>query len=358
MADIVERHDSRGGSFGEDTAEYELKFGVMFEDDDLNTRALVEATIPPTFRNLQLRTYKIDPVGGGVWNVSAKYEYKSLLSFEFDTTGGKQKIKQCFNATSYVPSGKPITDFKRAINVQKDGKVEGVEIHIPKFSFCVKRLVPHPLPQSLQDAIRGNNAIVNDSIVTVNIQGVTYTLQVGELIFTGATGGYHGGKYWDITLKFEVSDNEDNLTVGDITGIVKAGWDYLSVIYREAVDPTSHTKVMVPVQVDVCEVYDRGNLNLLLGNPPPPTNLTATVPGAGFVANLTWTASYGATSYNIYRGNATGTAMNAPPLVAGIIGTAYSDTTIGFADTKYYQVTAVAGGNESGPSDEARATNA
>jgi hypothetical protein len=85
--------------------------------------------------------------------------------------------------------------------------------------------------------------------------------------------------------------------------------------------------------------------------PAPPTNLSATATTATSVS-LTWTASSGATSYNVYR--ATGTsppAANATPRATGVTGTSFTDNTVAASTTYTYQVTAVNAAGESGRSN-------
>lgn len=68
---------------------------------------------------------------------------------------------------------------------------------------------------------------------------------------------------------------------------------------------------------------------------------------------LNWTASTGATSYNVKRGTAAGSETS---LATGVSGTTYVDS-VGVAGTKYfYVVTAVNAFGESAPSNETSAT--
>ena len=93
----------------------------------------------------------------------------------------------------------------------------------------------------------------------------------------------------------------------------------------------------------------------------PPTGLTP-MPGNGQVA-LTWTASAGAASYNIYRGTASG-GESATPIQTGVTTTSYTDMGLNNGTTYYYQITAVDPssvsppnpGGESARSSEAFAT--
>ena len=85
--------------------------------------------------------------------------------------------------------------------------------------------------------------------------------------------------------------------------------------------------------------------------PASPTNLSATA--GNQQASLTWTASGGATSYNVKRGTASGgpyTTVGSPA------GTTYADTSLTNATPYYYVVTAVNAMGESGNSNQATAT--
>ncbi|HZJ54372.1 MAG TPA: fibronectin type III domain-containing protein [Myxococcaceae bacterium] len=85
--------------------------------------------------------------------------------------------------------------------------------------------------------------------------------------------------------------------------------------------------------------------------PQPPTGLTAT-PGNAQVS-LSWTASSGATSYNVKRATVSGgpyTTINSPGT------TSYTDTGLTNGTTYFYVVTAVNASGESGNSSQASAT--
>ena len=74
---------------------------------------------------------------------------------------------------------------------------------------------------------------------------------------------------------------------------------------------------------------------------------------SGHSITLTWTASAGATSYNVKRSTSSGTEAN---LATGIVPTTYVDAS-GVAGTKYfYVVTAVNQFGESASSNEVSAT--
>ncbi|MGO8670174.1 MAG: glycosyl hydrolase, partial [Capsulimonadaceae bacterium] len=89
------------------------------------------------------------------------------------------------------------------------------------------------------------------------------------------------------------------------------------------------------------------------GVPPAPTGLGAT-PGNAQVA-LSWTASTGATSYNVYRGTASG-GESAASVATGITTTSYTNTGLTNGTPYYYKVAALDASGTSAQSNEASAT--
>ena len=87
--------------------------------------------------------------------------------------------------------------------------------------------------------------------------------------------------------------------------------------------------------------------------PAAPTGLTAT--GADTQVALSWTASVGAVSYNIYRSTTSGGEVKIATTPATITTTSAIDTGLTNGTTYYYKVTAVNSAGESARSTEASA---
>ena len=90
------------------------------------------------------------------------------------------------------------------------------------------------------------------------------------------------------------------------------------------------------------------------GTPVPtaPTGLSASA-GSSSIA-LTWTASSGAASYNVFRGTTSG-GEAAQALVTGLTGTSYADSSVNAGTTYYYKVSANNASGASPQSNEASA---
>ncbi len=85
--------------------------------------------------------------------------------------------------------------------------------------------------------------------------------------------------------------------------------------------------------------------------PPAPTGLIAIA--GNMQVSLSWTASAGATSYNVYRGTSSGGESSTA--VGMTTGTAYTDSGLSNGVTYYYEVAAVDGMGTSARSNEAAA---
>jgi fibronectin type 3 domain-containing protein len=89
------------------------------------------------------------------------------------------------------------------------------------------------------------------------------------------------------------------------------------------------------------------------GPPAAPAGLTATAGNASVA--LAWTAPGGATSYNVYRGSASG-GEGATAISSGVTTASYADTGLTNNTTYYYKVSAVDAGGTSPQSGEVSAT--
>lgn len=83
-----------------------------------------------------------------------------------------------------------------------------------------------------------------------------------------------------------------------------------------------------------------------------PTGVQAN--GGGNSVNLNWSASTGASSYNIYRGTVAGGEASTP-VASHVTGVSFADTGLTAGQTYYYVVTAVDGGGEGPRSTEVSA---
>jgi hypothetical protein len=184
-----------------------------------------------------------------------------FFQLSFDISGQNQRItcsRQTINKYKSPATGVVQRDFKGAINVSQDGTIDGTEILIPAVSYTAKQIYG---PGQITRAFVRNLA----SIVGSVNDGIYQGYQPGELLLTSVTGVPRSDLAYDLTFKFGVSLNEDSLTVGDITGIQKDGWDYLWVYYESKSYGADGVTVFnkVPINAFVERVYRRNNYSTL-----------------------------------------------------------------------------------------------
>lgn len=238
--------------------------------------------IPLLFNGSVLQNYTATPQGNGVWLVEANYEAKlrtattdstgsnlgssqtggQTLSgmageypmYEFDTTGGTKHITQSLSTVNkYAPAGKTAPDMKGAIGVTQDS-VEGVDIVVPSCRFSETHY------KTLAEVTKTYINTLIDKTGTVN--NATFRGRAaGEVLFKGCTGRLKNYDSWELTYHFEVSKNDTNITVGDITVSTKKGWNYLWILYGTSTDQNRIVKQ--PVAAYVEEVYSSSAFSTL-----------------------------------------------------------------------------------------------
>lgn len=257
---MVEKPESRRWSTGEQDS-MEMLFTLIGTASDTAALTHVEAETPLTYEGMIRQGIHLDPewtdevTDAGQWTVTVRYGlYES--TFTFDTTGGSQHITQGLGTIgAYAPSGKTAPNFGGAIGVTNDN-VEGVDITVPVYSFSETHYLPDEVvtPAYKATLFFLTGRVNND---------VWKGFQAGEVLFLGASGSKRGGDNWEMSYRFASSPNVVDLTIGEITGIAKMGWDYLWVRYEDAEDATAKTLVKKPAAVYVERVYEWGDFSLL-----------------------------------------------------------------------------------------------
>lgn len=155
-------------------------------------------------------------------------------------------------------------------------------------------------------------------------------------------------------------------------------WQYLGQQNQKwAISPVSGGYLLIPqhatgMRLNATGTTSGSNVNQLSANsstaqtwnivavgapsvPAAPTGLGAT--GGNGQVSLSWNASSGATSYNVYRGTSPG-GESTTAIATGITGTTHVNTGLTNGSTYYYKVAAVNSSGTSGYSNEASATPA
>lgn len=185
--------------------------------------------------------------------------------YGFSTLGGNTRIFQNKSTVSRTQSlgaiadGRALPDHHGAIGVTKEG-AEGIDIVSRNTEFQIdlrRRNVTTNYIRSLS-ALTGS---VNDAPF--------YGFARGEVLFLGCEGRYTVSDLWQVTHKFAVEPNRNNLVVSrDEAGVAQItipgqtlGWDYVDVAYYEK--PAGGIRVLRPEYAVVHRVYDLTNFALL-----------------------------------------------------------------------------------------------
>jgi len=260
---VTEKADSRPNAAGERPSA-ELKYIVRGTGDAVAARDAVATAAPATFDGLVQKTVSVEPIGDGsdLWEGTVQYGVAARAAppatgdsvFNFDTGGGTQHITQSLSTVgSYAAPGMTNPNFRGAIGVTHD-TVEGVDITVPVYHFSETHYKP---ASQVTDAYKGTLFGLTGKVNSAAFHGCA----AGECLFLGASGSKRGDDDWEITYRFAASPNRTNLTIGDITGVAKKGWEYLWVHYVDDEDATAKRLVKRPAFVRVEKVYETGDFS-------------------------------------------------------------------------------------------------
>jgi len=250
-----ERFGSRESSSAKRGSSSDLKYIARGSNDHAAVRQFVFDLLPIGFDGLELQNLHLEQIGDGLWEASARFgdpdEEESQeppetgdSSISFDTAGGSTHITQSYETHDY---GSDPPAFGGAIGVTDDA-VEGVDITIPSLRFSETHYLPAAMVTQAY--------IVTVSRLTGKVCNHGFRgFDAGEILFAGASGSKRGRGDWEVTFNFEVSENEQNLSVGSIHNIQKNGWWYLWALYKDREDPNARAVIKKPVAVYVERVY-------------------------------------------------------------------------------------------------------
>lgn len=259
MIVVEEKWESRRTVEGDDP-QVELIYVIRGTDDDLEVSAALREASPPVYNGLLRRQRTIERIGQQEWQGTVTYgrtgQPEGEVVWEFDTTGGQQKVTQSLMTVGrYAPQGQTAPDMGGAIGVTNNG-VEGVEITVPVFAFSLRATLPD---SAVTPAYRLTLFRLTGTVNAAPFLGFA----AGEVLFLGATGTKRNAENWEITYKFSASPNMANIAIGQITVPAKKGWEYLWVRYADDVDAVAKWAVKRPIAAYVEQVYPYGDFSLL-----------------------------------------------------------------------------------------------
>jgi hypothetical protein len=256
---VAEKWDSRDTTLAE-SSNVELRYIVSGTSSDAEVATAALANSPEVYNNLPRESLTFSRIGAQEWEATVRYATQpatdSEPSFTFETGGGTAHITQALATTGvYVPPGFVPPDFRNAIGVSRDS-VDGVDIVVPTYKWTETFRLP---PAFVTGVYKSTLFQLTGRVNNFAFRG----FQAEEVLFEGARGSRRGTGDWEITFSFAASPNVTDLTIGNITGIAKKGWDYLWCRYADFEDGDAKMLVKRPIAVIVNRVYPSGNFSLL-----------------------------------------------------------------------------------------------
>ena len=251
---FTEKSDSRSSHQDQDRLSNSatLKFAAGGTEEDRTILDLCDAHIPRRYHELYLQSFDMDPLGGGIWEITANYGLvdRNQAVYNLDTSGGSARITQSLSTIARYGNAQ---DLKGAINFDGE-RVEGVDVQERRFAWNEQYTIPST---SFTQAYR------------ITLFNLTYTINsaafrgfaVGEVMFQGVTASQQGSHDVEATYYFEASPNRVNYAVGAWTVTAKRGWDYQWVQYQKS--EAGNRLITQPDGVWIEQVYAYGNFALL-----------------------------------------------------------------------------------------------
>ena len=215
--------------------------------------------IPAVYDGLIVTGLLLNPVTVGVWTATISYglvKRRELgdTTVRITTTGGTHHITQGIDTafTKAAPGHDPAPDVN-GIGDQGKGRVAGVDVQIPAFGYNVTtELDPANVTTLYIKSLYLQTATVNNAPFKIFARG--------EALFMGATLVQNTSeRFIQASFAFIGSVNATDLAIGDITGIVKEGHQYLWTRYRTDEDAAAKTLVEKPIAAYVEQVYPYSN---------------------------------------------------------------------------------------------------
>ena len=248
----------------------EVPYLVFGAEEELAALNAVREASPEKLENLTRQTLEIsERINQDIFKVLVTYEIDVFggstgdnepePSFAFDTGGGSKHVNQSIATVSRTPSDAP--DYGGAISVDSEGNVNGIDITMPVMNFSETHYFR---ASKVTTAYKKRLAELTGTVNNGKFKGYA----PGEVLFLGASGsrrGKHSDDDWEITFRFAVSPNRENLKIGDLTIKEKLGWDYLWVRYADEVSSDQKSLVKKPESAYVERVYqaaDFGGLGI------------------------------------------------------------------------------------------------
>lgn len=275
---VEEKFISRSRATG-DNPVIVVSYHIYETDSDAAAEIALQSNVPAVVDGWPLKGCRVDQLGLSTrWEGTATYgppkggageARGDDVVFQFSTAGGTTHITQSLRTINRFGFNYPdeglvtaAPDFAGAIGVT-ERDVEGTDIVSSRYEWSEGHFFA---PEVVDSAFRGR---LFDLTGTVNDRAFG-DLQAGEGLFLGVDGQRRNGPNgpdWELVYRFAASPNataaNQRLKIeygqGQSVVVVKEGWDYFWIRYRDALDPSNASVVKRPAAAYVERVYRRAN---------------------------------------------------------------------------------------------------
>jgi hypothetical protein len=262
MAILIECRDSPKFSKREATLHYWIKDALTSGD----AAACVLAGAPSTFGALPRKDNQIrieQMISLTDWDCTVEYgaqdekeKEDQEFDFSFDFAATNAKMTHSYETIGkYAPDGQTAPDFGGAIGVT-DNEVEGCDVIVPTAAFSEKWWFK-------QETVESGYKRTLLKLIGKQNKGTFRGWAPGEVLFSGASGSLNANLLWEISFKFLVSENVEDLEIDSITIPSKRGWDYVWTRYRPTLDAQAKVLVKKAISAYVERVYKEGDFDEL-----------------------------------------------------------------------------------------------
>lgn len=246
-------------------------------DKDADEPAVVAACrqsdkVPRKYLGMTLqRLTVVERINAKNWKVNAEYKYTGWASVSSEDGEREEKVSIEFGVSTStrtvslgrVESYGDIPTYGGLIDVQEsgDGTMEprGISVYVPTGTMTITHWFKR---SQWTTRLRNKIAYRRCRYNSDTFRGFAH----GELLFVGETVSYtDGDPYVEVQFKFLISENSDDIEVGNFKGISKRGWNGMWCRYKKEVKTVNGKKYQViePKGVAIEKIYPAADFTQL-----------------------------------------------------------------------------------------------
>jgi|694.fasta_scaffold148726_2 hypothetical protein len=236
-------------------------------DDVADITDAVSAAAPLTVGAYVLKAIDFDPIAPDQIDATARYELASGSVTDPEEPPDPELTPPEFSleislATARITNSRQVISSGEAddetiptngtlLGVQADGTIEGIEIPQAQSTFSEVWYWPTNL-------LTNSYRMTLEALAgTVNFGGAFRSRAAGSVMFAGATLTTVANGVTPIRYHFQYSPPLVSFSVGDLTGINKAGWDYIEWFHKDEIASDKLKRKLIGYRIH--RVFASGN---------------------------------------------------------------------------------------------------